>query len=479
MQRPLRAAVIGCLAAGALSALPATAGASFASLGTSGSNPPVVRGNLNVSEGGGQAGQPNNISITRGSGESVIVTDSASTIQPGSGCTANSPNQVTCTPNPRLFSVSVSTGLQNDTINVDLSLPAPGLDDTQFTAISLDGGAGDDTITGSDGGDVGDFIDGDLGNDTLNGRGGDDYISDTGFDAAPGQTPGPQAEGGNDTVNGGAGDDSLVPGKGDDTVDGGLGLDDVDYSNRRNAVTLKLAPGANNAPSTGNGASGENDSLLNVEDAQTGSGNDTLIGDAAANNLSGNIGDDTIEGGLGTDDLSGGNGNDTFRAKDQIADTVRCGSGADTGEVDDIDTLSGSCSGKALSVTKVPPAVTPTTVDKTKPKLKITKLKSKIKRKSFFKSGIGGTLTPNEATTNDFDLLATIRSRRGAFAAKAGDVVLASKRYKAGPKARKFRIKVAKKLQKGFPRRFKIRLRIRSTDASGNVTTVTRTISIR
>ena len=68
-----------------------------------------------------------------------------------------------------------------------------------LTLLSVDGGAGADTINGSDGPDL---IIGGEGNDILNGGGGDDRI-----------VGGP----GSDTMNGGAGDDTLVWNNGDGT----------------------------------------------------------------------------------------------------------------------------------------------------------------------------------------------------------------------------------------------------------------------
>ncbi len=49
-----------------------------------------------------------------------------------------------------------------------------------------------------------------------------------------------------------------------------------------------------------------------IEDAQGGSGADTIIGNDAANTVRGNAGDDTIFGGLGNDRLLGGDGNDSI-----------------------------------------------------------------------------------------------------------------------------------------------------------------------
>ena len=83
-----------------------------------------------------------------------------------------------------------------------------------LTLLSVDGGAGADTVNGSDGPDL---ILGGEGNDVLNGGGGDDRIV---------------GDRGNDTMNGGAGDDTLVWNNGDgtDVVNGDDGRDDVEVN---------------------------------------------------------------------------------------------------------------------------------------------------------------------------------------------------------------------------------------------------------
>lgn len=69
------------------------------------------------------------------------------------------------------------------------------------------------------------------------------------------------------------------------------------------------------------------------------SANDTLIGNALPNSLSGDRGNDTLEGGTNNDVLTGGAGDDTIRARDGFADFVDCGEGGDTAEVDTLDTV--------------------------------------------------------------------------------------------------------------------------------------------
>ena len=82
------------------------------------------------------------------------------------------------------------------------------------TLLSVDGGAGVDTVKGSDGADL---ILGGEGNDVLGGGGGDDRIV---------------GDRGTDTMNGGTGDDTLVWNNGDgtDVANGDGGRDDVEVN---------------------------------------------------------------------------------------------------------------------------------------------------------------------------------------------------------------------------------------------------------
>src|SRR5215204_6040066 len=83
-----------------------------------------------------------------------------------------------------------------------------------LTLLSVDGGAGADTITGADGADL--LVGGEA-NDVLTGGGGDDRIV---------------GDRGNDTMNGGTGDDTLVWNNGDgtDVANGDAGRDDVEVN---------------------------------------------------------------------------------------------------------------------------------------------------------------------------------------------------------------------------------------------------------
>lgn len=135
---------------------------------------------------------------------------------------------------------------------------------------SLDGGGGADTLVG------------DAGHDTL--RGGTGTISGISIND-------------NDSLLGGAGDDWLMSDIGNDTMDGGIGNDWASYAAASNGVTIDLA---NGSAQGGHGT----DRLINIEAALGGTGNDSLLGNAADNTLSGGAGGyDVIDAGDGMGDL--------------------------------------------------------------------------------------------------------------------------------------------------------------------------------
>jgi Ca2+-binding RTX toxin-like protein len=183
----------------------------------------------------------------------------------------------------------------------------------------LFGGLGDDVLD-DDGGT--NEMHGDAGNDTLLGGVSSDTMS---------------GGGGNDTLNGGGADDVLNGGLGPDVIDGGdTGIfvnerhDRVTYRSYDEAVTVDLR-----RTDASQGAPGEFDRILDVEDIIGGEGNDTLTGDLHNNNISGLGGNDEINGEAGLDVLSGSDGNDILRPSplanvfgvgpDGVADIMDCG----------------------------------------------------------------------------------------------------------------------------------------------------------
>jgi len=109
---------------------------------------------------------------------------------------------------------------------------------------------------------------------------------------------------GADVLSGGPGDDIFFEGaltSGADTISGGTGVDTVDYSGRGTAVTVVLNG------TTPSGQASEGDLLAtDMENVIGTSGDDSLTGNANANELVGGTGDDTLTGLGGDDTLEGG-----------------------------------------------------------------------------------------------------------------------------------------------------------------------------
>ena len=125
----------------------------------------------------------------------------------------------------RVTTIRILGGAGNDTITINI----PG--NTRIKTI-LDGGTGNDTITGGDGNDT---ILGGSGNDTLSGgRGNDTLRGGAGADSLVGGQ-------GNDTLQGDAGDDTLRGGAGQNALDGGAGIDAI-YGTKAND-RVRLAAG--------------------------------------------------------------------------------------------------------------------------------------------------------------------------------------------------------------------------------------------
>jgi Ca2+-binding RTX toxin-like protein len=130
-----------------------------------------------------------------------------------------------------LTAINLLMGDGDDTVNASAQANAA-------IALTIDGGIGNDTLTGSPNADT---IDGGAGNDTIVGLGGIDGID--GWDGNDTITGGP----GNETQLGGAGDDTFIwnPGDGSDTLLGGTGTDTMVFNGSAgNEVFAVTAEGA-------------------------------------------------------------------------------------------------------------------------------------------------------------------------------------------------------------------------------------------
>jgi Ca2+-binding RTX toxin-like protein len=213
---------------------------------------------------------------------------------------------------------------RNDTLTVNTLGGNDGVDAFDVPAnligLTINGGAGNDTILASQGNDV---VNGGDGDDIIDGVAGNDTIA---------------GGGGNDTLTGGAGNDTYRfdadLALGSDTInEAGGGIDTLDFSaTTTRAVTINLGlaaaqvinAGLTLALSAGN----------TIENVLGGALSDTLVGNALNNVLTGGSGNDTLTGGSGSDTLTGGSGNDTYRFDTDLAlgsDTINeAGGGVDT-----------------------------------------------------------------------------------------------------------------------------------------------------
>jgi hypothetical protein len=144
---------------------------------------------------------------------------------------------------------SSTADLTNGTLNHDVDGAANILGSIIF------GGAGNDTLTGSSGGDN---ISGGTGNDTIGGGGESDTLfGDDGNDTLSGGS-------GGDSLVGDAGSDTLIGGAGNDSLVGGSDTDTVDYLNEdgTQGATVNLATGV------ANDTFGNIDSLASIENIE-------------------------------------------------------------------------------------------------------------------------------------------------------------------------------------------------------------------
>lgn len=217
--------------------------------------------------------------------------------------------------------VSISGSANNDVLDFSA---------VTLTAITrIDGGSGNDTITGTS---VADTIAGGAGDDSLNGGGANDLFLVSG-----------QADG-FDAIDGGAGTDTIqaqaantviglrsltaveaitANGFTGVTIAGSGNADTLDFTSVTLTSIAQVAGGVGNDTITGTALA---DNLSGGNDA------DSLIGAAGNDTLSGDSGDDVINGGAGDDSLAGGDGNDTFKVtgSGDGFDSIDGGLGTDT-----------------------------------------------------------------------------------------------------------------------------------------------------
>jgi Ca2+-binding RTX toxin-like protein len=230
---------------------------------------------------------PPNITVTGdATDETITVADNGQFITVDGTVTAATADNT--------FDLTLNAGAGNDTIVIDTAL---------LRGITVNGEDGNDIITGSPDDDI---LNGGAGNDTLNGNAGDDRIT--------GNT-------GADTMNGDAGNDVMVwnPGDGSDVMNGGAGGgDDAELNGGNNPENFAATPVAGRvrfervspAPFTLDVGPDTERLVLNAN-----GGDDNMVSDPAtptAMLLNGGTGLDNMSAGAGADFLNGGDDNDTL-----------------------------------------------------------------------------------------------------------------------------------------------------------------------
>jgi Ca2+-binding RTX toxin-like protein len=173
------------------------------------------------------------------------------------------------------FNLAILGGASNDFVNAE----RVNFDSPFSPNIVLNGDAGNDSLIGTEEGDIlhggpgNDYVSGGPGNDIIDGENGHDQLFGAdGADIIDGGD-------GNDYIAGGLDNDMIDGGSGDDQLFGADGSDDIHGGNGHDYIS---------------GATG----------------NDALYGDAGDDEIYGADGNDNLDGGSGLDYLSGGTGND-------------------------------------------------------------------------------------------------------------------------------------------------------------------------
>ncbi len=229
-------------------------------------------------------GQDGNDSLSGGDGNDTLEPGAgADTVQGGAG----THDAVSYAGETTPVSLSLD-GIANDGAVGESDNLGAGIED-------LIGGAGADILAGNDGANI------------LDGRGGNDILT---------------GGGGNDRLDGGEADDLLDGGGGADTLRGQGGTDTANYALRNQPVNVSLDGAAND------GQAGEGD-LVDTENVRGGSAGDTLRDSPSESNT-----------------FEGGPGNDQFFARGftgGAADTISCGSGYDSADLDSVDNYDSTC----------------------------------------------------------------------------------------------------------------------------------------
>lgn len=221
-------------------------------------------------------------------------------------CSKPDANQVRCPVN-NVTKVRLLGQAGND--NLQMSLHSG-----QNKAVELEGGDGEDYMWAGGGSHTGGAV-------LKGGAGGDSMYGTNGAD----------------TFDGGANGDFMLGYGGADSFAGGPDFDTVAYYDRSAAQPVNVTI---DGVADDGGADEKDNVNTDVEDLIGSAGNDTLKGSAGSNSLDGSGGNDILDGDGGFDSYLGGEGNDSVLARDGRSERIDCGAGNDTAVRDTSDTQS-------------------------------------------------------------------------------------------------------------------------------------------
>ena len=200
--------------------------------------------------------------------------------------------------------IEAAAGGTADVVNTSLNEYSLGANVERlfFTGAGSFTGTGNALTNQIGGGDQADILDGGAGNDQMTGLGGDDtYYFDSASDTAV------------------------------EAVDGGIDTVYASVTDTMNAnIENLILVGVGNIGGTGNAGDNNMTGNSGINSLNGGGGNDTIDGGAGNDSLNGAAGNDTLDGGEGNDTLSGGANNDRMTGGAGDDSLVATGTGFDT-----------------------------------------------------------------------------------------------------------------------------------------------------
>jgi hypothetical protein len=412
------------------------------------------------------AGIANDVTVTVTQG-SATITDTADVItEAETNCDGTGTNTVTCTV-PGLAFVISQLGDMNDRLQASGPIPQlviAGEGDDELTILTsaagssnqVQGEEGSDRITTGDGSDS---VDGGPGADTIATGAGDDGVS-------PGLGDG-------DVVDLGPGNDFAARDAEDgvDTFMGGRGVDRIAIFSPMGGPSVDVV--ADLAAGTTSGTNTTPATMTGFEDLRVFvTGTSILMGTPGSNVIDTGPGMETVDPGASSDFLNLGDGADRALTRDGYMDSVRCGGGVDSAEVDQLDATIG-CENVAVA------QVRPAGAGLDPPGCAIASVRSRITRRALLRRGLAAAVECARPASLEVRLLGRAAPRRGGIgAARVGDVVLAERSLPLAGGRRNLRLRVIRRLRAAILRSARLRLEVVARDEFGNAQVLTKRVRV-